>query len=468
MKEAVEKAAQEEAYNPLLWGHAMFHWDQSAMLQAVFNMLDRDNRGYITAESLQRISHDSSLHELLQFTVLWVVVKKRDWTYFFKLMETYEEPSTATPFPVPPLSRNPSKLRDKHSDTSSRHLAPIGKSPSFRSNHSSQSNSGPPPKSVSYQRWMQAAEVMTRESRVSVRRIRTQDEHTFHCSLLSFRHDYWDNDHHGVIRNYRLLRCLKVGDCVWGLHRNGVRWLPAVIEHVHTNPAQVLSADTLERSSWIFESTDQGGIDALVDGVQYTYDLWYPLSERDLVQSRLSSTSKQLLTLPSQAVTEGVQPKPFLDERSACAYAFDLADTTSAGVLELESLIVSMQSQEMQRIIETSVVLAAIFTEKLAVSREPLLMIQKLKKKRISKVRTATRPMLMLLHVFVDTFSTQPESEEGEEYPEKSDEHKAENQSEDADKKKDVIDCVSKTDFLEFCDAVLTLIKYDIHVVRSQ
>ncbi|RYH28852.1 hypothetical protein EON65_10625 [archaeon] len=438
------------------------------MLQAVFNMLDRENRGYITAESLQRISHDSYLHELLQYTVLWAVIKKREWTYFFKLMESYEDVSTAAPFPAPPLSRNPSKLRDKHSDTSNRHLVPIGKSPSFRSSHSSQSNSGPPPKSVSYLKWMQSAEAMTRESRVAVRRIRTQEEHTFHCSLRSFRHDYWDNSHNGIIRNFRILRCLKVGDCVWGLHRNGVRWLPAVIEHVHTHPPPVLSADTLERSSWLFESTDQAALDAHVDGVQYTYDLWYPLSERDLVQSRLTSTSKQLLTLPSQAVAEGIQPKPFLDERAACSYAFDLADTTSAGVLELNNLIVCMQSQEMQLIIETSLVLAAIFTEKLVVPREPLLMVPKLKKKRMSKVRTTTRPMPMLLHVFIDTFSTQPESEDADEYTEKSEEHKAENQSEDAGKKKDAIDCVSKTDFLEFCDAVLTVIKYDVHVIRSK
>jgi hypothetical protein len=174
--------------------------------------------------------------------------------------------------------------------------------------------------------------------------------------------------------------------------------------------------------------------------------------------------------LPSQTAAEGLIPKPYPDERGACSYAFDLIDSASSGVVEVLTLLSSMQSEDMKCIVNTSIVLTAIFTEKYAtIHRVSLRMIENMKKRRKTKVRPANRSMPMLLNVFMDTFSSQPESDDGDEYTIHSEEkeYKVDNPVECAPRQKEkVIDCVSKMDFLEFCDAVLNVLKYDIHNIR--
>lgn len=442
----------EPAYNAAVLGHPKYQWDQSRLLQAAFVVLDKEGKGYLSPEALGRVANDAAAHDLLQYTVFWSVIKAKDWTFFQRMLELNEVDSHSR------LSTHSRDGFSKDSKSARPHLAPLNKMSSFKSDRSAATPSIPV-KGVSFQTWLQAADGLTREGRVSLRRIRTTTEHEKYCATTSFRHDYYDSDHHGILRHHRLMRSLQVGECVWALHRNGVRWLPAVVEYIHVSPA-IFSDETFQQSSWIFDSVDSLPTASSMDSHSaYTIDLWYPLSEQDLVQSRLNSTSKQLLTLPSQNVAEGLKPKPCFDERMACSHAFDLIDVESAGIVELEALVNSMKSIDMQFVVESSAVLTALFLGSPGTLEvDNLAMVKSMRKKKKTKVKPAKGPMPQLLPVFIDTFSTQSDNNENEELPENRVKHK----------KATSLDCVSKMDFLEFCDAVLTVIKFDVHRLRSK
>eukprot|EP01034_Spumella_vulgaris_P024969 gene24969-31369_t len=109
-------------------------------------------------------------------------------------------------------------------------------------------------------------------------------------------------------------------DCVWGLHAKGCVWLPAVIERIHTN---------YEPSGAVGGGIGFGYYNSVVSErtpprAYFTYDIWYPINERVLNQSRAMSVSRTLLSLPSTQDASILHPKAVYGERNVCAYAFDI------------------------------------------------------------------------------------------------------------------------------------------------
>eukprot|EP01039_Chlorochromonas_danica_P000065 gene65-71_t len=498
-----------EPYNHALLGHVRYQWNQTLMLQAAFNLLDKDNHGYLTIEDLTRISNDQAVHDLLCYTVFWSVIKHKNWDFFQRLLDVVDDNNTpritnttgnGNGNGTATANRSRTQSRDNHSrdggngltnnksivrsrSSHNQLLAPINRISSFRSDHSSSTTSHHhvvPSKMITYHIWIHAAQSLTREGRVSLKRIRTQKEHEILTTIHTFQHDFWDNDCQGVVRNHRMMRSLQVGDCIWALHGNGVRWLPAIIEYIHTTPPTVLSQDTINRSNWIFDMTDSmlSQHTATVDSYSpYTYDLYYPLTEEEITQARINSTSKQLLTLPSQSIGEGAQPKPFADERAICSYAFDLVDINSTGIMEIQSLINAMQSLEMKKIIENSAILTAIFQGvPTCIEVDNLSLIKTMRKRKKTKVKAVTAPIPLLLPVFIDTFSTRPvnnqenndDSANNTEVDQPSPPPLSSSSTMKLKKQTISVDYVSKMDFLEFCDATQTVLKYDIHRLRSK
>lgn len=423
-----------------------------------------------------------------------------------------------------------------------------------------------PPNTVSYTIWLESAILLSRESFVHVKYIRTQAEHEKMCSVRyqnhasahqrtspQFNAESYDNEHFGMIRDFRAMRQLAVGDCVWVLHRNGVRWLPAVIEKVHmmkypgqqgdngnVNGNGNNQSDMVLNSDASWASPGQRGVSsngsvssAISNGSRpsmmsqpdplnafiakdrrsnpfpcYHYDVWYPLNEKELFRSRMATTSKQLLTLPSQSLigTRCLKPKPLYDEVTVCSYTFDLIDCNATGVVELVTLITSMQSVAMQEIVDTSLVLTVIFRktppqieERLAsydiastvISRKGKRMIKKRKKLKQMQLR-----MPCLLPVLVDTFSGVPDDDDDVPAHDNHDDQSngtfltatksadprnpgtrgkssgiarpasglsSGKASDFGDDTNGVVNlgCISKTDFLEFCRAVYVACKYD-------
>jgi hypothetical protein len=229
-----------------------------------------------------------------------------------------------------------------------------------------------------------------------------------------------------MLRDFRAMRQLTVGDTVWVLHCAGVRWLPAVIEKIHTLPH--LSNSELKVSNESQHNKNVKAFDAAIRGFLpadtrtnpfpcYHYDVWYPLNDKELFRSRMATTSKQLLTLPSQVEGAMLKPKPFVDEDYVCSYAFDLLDGQALGIVELETLVGSLQSAALQEIVDTSLVLTVLvrasppqIEERLAslVSNITSTVISRNGRKVIRKQKKIRQPQLRmpcLLSVLVDTFS---------------------------------------------------------------
>lgn len=458
-----------------LTGHPLYQWDQETLLEHAFKVLDKDKKGYLNEEDLQRIGYDHEAHSFLQYTVLWSLIKKRQFKKFYDyLIATSDSPrsklqpsihptsSFGHPQPSTSGTSTPSSLNSKIKKTI--HLTPLNHNNSLKSppnfgregflhtsdnstllsssssntlgalntpgyisyfNYYTSNNNNNPNAYISPYKWLDLALSLSIETRVSIRNIRTQEYHQEqvekeyqyllkHSSLnsssspfptstspnsylnfpnsstkSSFNTSTFNNN---IINYYYLMRNLSVGDCVWVLHGGGTRWLPGVITKVHYPLHRTGSTQDISNSSSPFKSVDlsekdeelsknnnnkgntsrKSRLQYLDENYFYHYDIWYPLSEDELIKSRMESNAKKLLVLPSQKVNENkynkensiiFEAKPFQDELKICAYAFDLIDILGNGVLELNVLINSMRTIEMSRIIDTSFILFTIFRE---------------------------------------------------------------------------------------------------------
>jgi hypothetical protein len=469
------------------------------------------------------------LHDILKYTVYGAIIKKKEWRFFESLFDptlfppyqgssilnqnnsndissrpvttnTIDQPNTY----IPPLDRN--MLSTANSKQPQQHPSMSTPATSLTP---AQRYAQRPPNTITYYTWLEGALTLCREYHVPVRHIRTQEEHEYYANVTSLHaHSYWNLEQTGIIRDFRIMRQLQVGDCVWALHHESVRWLPAVIEKIHypdiplaveiaappvpsieyikdqdswvtaveagqaftnyhTNPstanatatgtatagsstsaaitrsntaAGVITNDGLPGSpDGTFQGTDSlassqnssyynTGSSAINTSTLYYYDLWYPLNEKELQRSRMATTSRQLLTLPSENQVIGIPPKPYLSEKQVCAYAFDLMDHPGLGVLPISQVIEFMQSPELKQVVETSFVLSNIFRGKiidiaLENSIYNSLILEEYQQDRIGatqnrnyythkkKRKARKRPQRVLtnlpslLSVFVDTFS---------------------------------------------------------------
>jgi hypothetical protein len=237
---------------PALDGHAQHKWDQELMLQLAFMGLDKGGKGHLTAEEIATVSYDSAAHSLLSFTVFWASIKKRNWAFF----QTMSGAAQQQQQPGPRQGVSPS---------------------------------------VTMQDWMLAAQTQSFEMSVPLRHIRTLDEHQELCKPAAAGAVTLDCLSRGAgaanvfgglpEREHRVSRVLVEGDCVWALHNCGVVWLPAVVKAVHFGrhrPAAQLSSH---------KHTVAYGT--------YSYDLWYPLSQKELNKARSAMVSTAfVLCLP--------------------------------------------------------------------------------------------------------------------------------------------------------------------------
>jgi hypothetical protein len=577
-EEKKKKQAYDHLYNDAVEGHGTFHWDQEQLLHHTFQLLDTSNKGYLTREELASVSFNPQVHDMLQFTVLWSVIKKKEWVLLEDLLR---RPHTANHYhhsgghhkegPAPmlkPISRAPS-LRTSAMHQSSMSTSSIGSAPSTHSNSQRlqlqreqqliDRYHHPPKDTVPYTAWFELALSLSREPNVQIRHIRTIEEHV-HLSrqylqakvTKKFRSDHWSSEFCGPVRDFRAMRQLRVGDCVWVLHRKGVRWLPAVIEHIHY-PYQQASpmSPNIGSSHSVNSQLDQMSVTSAISmnsltsaadiprrlHHQYcTYDVYFPLNQEELNKSRLATTSRQLLSLPSeQLVEDGMLPvRPFPSERSVCSYAFDLVDVDALGVVELDVLIAALQSPPMLNIVSTSLVLSAIFQGEVIIphlpgvqsgsgnsgsntpmknshSRQPsgifgpgssnqpiyvgrmkrqsqTMLLQQKREREKERIRQKMREKLpwwqrtdsaparpSFITVFCDTFAEiteedrqadedvqdvdSPRSDDSDElssnsYGGNKDRHEKE--------EKKITPCISKVDFLEFCDSVNDIVRFDL------
>jgi hypothetical protein len=128
-----------------------------------------------------------------------------------------------------------------------------------------------------------------------------------------------------------LHRTITVGDCVWGLHGGGIMWLPALVTAV-------------------YENDDVAGI---------SYDLSYFMSQQELQQSRIVASTRQLILLPSDAVTP-VQTQNFADERSLCDRIFDLINIDKLQTVSASVILDTLKSKVMEKLVTSSVALSMI------------------------------------------------------------------------------------------------------------
>lgn len=282
---------------PAVEGHPLHKWDQDLMLHLAFMALDKGGKGFLTPEEVAAVSFDSKAHALLSFTVFWANIKKRNWGFFQNMAAAAGLPALVHPSPLFSHSHSllqqsvvsQSQLQSPYPGHQRQHML----APSVSASASSASVAGDGNGSnngISMREWMVAAHSLSFESCVPLRHIRTQEEHVQICSTVRSGGIIISSGSRGVgaanvfsglpEREHRLARSLSEGDCVWALHNGGVLWLPAVVKAIHSVQPQQQHKNNIFNShgSTVAYST-------------YSYDLWYPISQKDLHKARSAMVS---------------------------------------------------------------------------------------------------------------------------------------------------------------------------------
>ena len=463
-------------------GHPQHRWDQETMLQAAFHSLDVGSKGFLLPENLAAVSHSSEAHALLRHTVFWAFIKKRQWEFFASMMVSVDRNCSQPAASSRASSRGSSRQRGRGKQPQ-QGLEPLAarfneEQPAAQQ-HQQHQQVGFDGR-LTLGMWLTAAESVAREPRVPLSLLRTQEEHLLLETPAGLQQP-GSSQASGAAgsgpisssasksplcmnslpeRESRVSRILDEGDCVWALHRRGGLWLPAVVIQVHRPRLQRKKPGRQQQQP----SRGEGGAgrqENMPPGEEsrppvagFCYDLWYPLSERDLHRARALTTSRHLLALPSQssshaaassgsfsftatqqsmgggpnqldtdslgAVTPAGPPplatKPLAEERAVCAYAFDLADSAGAGIVPLKLLVRCMQSFEFSRIVSTSLALSTIFAAATTENQAKGSSGGGGGGAQVGRARVlGSMDIPPLLPVFIDTFSAQPEEEKEEE-----------------------------------------------------
>jgi len=238
---------------PIIDGHIEHKWDQELMLNLAFIESDIGNKGYLTLDELLEAVGSDSVNELLRYTVFGSYLKLRHWWFFEDMY------------------RNRSNMfvtieAEVESNTPEQTIFCDG---------------------VTYADWMNCAKRSSFESRVPLRHIRLQEEHMdiatsgLYPNILSEEEELFTSPtgdpgiYYATVpeREHRCARLIEEGDCVWALHRGGSVWLPAVIKAINIGALEInRDHDTTSYS-------------------KFTYDLWHPLSQKELEQSRALNVS---------------------------------------------------------------------------------------------------------------------------------------------------------------------------------
>lgn len=285
----VDDSALEVAkvlHSPAVEGHSLHKWDQELMLHLAFMVLDKGGKGFLTPEEVVAVSFDSKAHALLSFTVFWATIKKRNWAFFQRMSSPSVVGAGAPALAHPSQSHSHSQISYTGGHITPLPLSSASVASNAMGNHQN-AVAGSGSASITMKEWLAAAQSLSMETCVPVRHIRTQDEHVkISTGGTSTVATGYVNYSRGVgaanvfsglpEREHRLARSLSEGDCVWALHNGGVLWLPAVVKAIHH----------------IQPSNTSSSHDNTVAYSTYSYDLWYPISQKELNKARATMVSE--------------------------------------------------------------------------------------------------------------------------------------------------------------------------------
>ena len=196
--ELIETQRMVKLGEEVMHGHAIYQWDQEALLREAFAVLDTQHNGFLTPEVVCNIARNETVKGILRFTVLGVFIKLRvkgdvaqkGWRLLLKYLFDMDEQSG--PASSPPLTL---------------------------------------PKLIEITRQL------SREKAKPLRLIKTHDE--YFAELSSTRDDsvffaeQMRQSRNMSERHLALYDQLHVGDTIWTLYENGSQWQPAIIEAVN-------------------------------------------------------------------------------------------------------------------------------------------------------------------------------------------------------------------------------------------
>ena len=65
----------------------MCRWDQEQMLRVVFSMLDDTNQARVSRAQISEMARNVDMQGILRFTVFWLPLKRRQWSFFYAIFE---------------------------------------------------------------------------------------------------------------------------------------------------------------------------------------------------------------------------------------------------------------------------------------------------------------------------------------------------------------------------------------------
>jgi hypothetical protein len=279
-------------------GHIKYKWDQELMLRASFSKM-ADGRDCLSFQDLAiNVSSNTSIKELLRFTVFGSVIKRKQFDFFKEIFFSM-----------------------------SNHDASFGSYQNYSNNA----------KLITVNNWLQFAYDTSVQKNVIRRHIRTDAEHIETCCsspwtelLGEYKEGCYAAQSRFVLhRNDRIAsvsRQLSIGDIVWGLHGRGVVWLPAIVNEIH----------------------------------DHTYDVSYFITQISFMKGKVAAETKPLLSLPSMSNSTIMIPSNSSNETEIVKTVFDLIDIDKTSKLLTKTLITALQSSVMEKIVRTSVALSML------------------------------------------------------------------------------------------------------------
>ena len=198
--ELMESQRMVKLAEEIMHGHAIYQWDQEALLKEAFVALDTQNSGFLTPEVVSNIARNETVKGILRFTVLGVFiklrvrgnVKQKGWRLLLKhLFDLDEQSGPASP---PPLTL---------------------------------------PKLIEITRQL------SYEKAKPLRLIKTHEEYFEELSSTRddsvFFAEQMRQNRNISERDLALYNQLHAGDTIWTLYQNGSHWQPAIIETINSD-----------------------------------------------------------------------------------------------------------------------------------------------------------------------------------------------------------------------------------------
>jgi len=198
IKGSMMVAGAGSKHNALYDGHPIYRWDQEQILRVVFSILDDNNVGCIGRSQISEVARNADIQDLLKFTVFWLPLKRRQWTFFYGIF-------------------------DDESET------------------------------IGVEEWLSAARDLAASEEVKISNVRLDEEQRSIADSCSVTGDWSEARFASETRSQidkqqraaATLRLVAPGDLVWALYSKGCRWLPARVLTVNNSDGHSLGDSSL-------------------------------------------------------------------------------------------------------------------------------------------------------------------------------------------------------------------------------